>query len=1793
MKIPEIIFNGIERNDLDKSKFSDENLTLLHSFQVGQMARDKAQKHQIRFEEDQVIEFIFDDDTTWIANPDTIDDLFPELLKTSKRAQDGAFELPLEISSGGADRSLAGKVLLKVINVFSKKIAKGEVRKLAEKLEDKQLDGKIGLFSLSTDFRLHSFTPDNSTRPYLLLIHGTASSISGSFGEAQGTDFMNYIRDTYDGRILAFQHRTLTQNPLENVLDLIKSLPASCNLHLITTSRGGLVGEILSRFCNSQGVSGFNSTEISILRSGYPIDYFGKLDKLIDEIRKELSKKKIVIEKFIRIACPAGGTSLASKRLDYFLNITMNLIGMGTGLAANPLYGAFRNLTAAVIDCKNKPEILPGLEVQSPDSPFIKALNCTVDIDNPDGRVVINNSLVVISGNSKPGLKISALWIIASKLFFSGKNDLVVDTGVMALGTRRSGRVLQYFYEDTEINHFRYFKNRSTNQAILLALKTEWGEKIPWFSEETLSAAVASERNINIRPDGGQVFRDKITGTKPIVLLLPGIMGSNLEYDDNLLWINYLRIITGGLRSLRPENKVKPSSLVSTSYKRLIDALEETYDVVTFPYDWRMPLPDSAALLEKKIKELMKHGQPIKLIGHSMGGVLIRDFITLHRETWNKLNNSDGFRLIFLGAPLGGSYRIPSVLFGMDGLIDKLSMIDLRHTKKELLKIFSRFKGLLGLLPINGEYDFADRKTWQTMLEATDDRPWPLPSDADLKWFAEYRNRVKDALTEEDIKNAVYIAGRDKATPCSFRIENKISGKELVFLSTGEGDASVTWNSGIPEIISKQNKAYFVNVTHGELACHPQMTGGIKEILATGATNLFSNKRPLLRGEEILFKSPITRDFDLSLAGLDFSLFGIGGGIDLHMEQPPIKVSVSHGDLFYAKYPVLAGHFENDGILFAEKAIDNNLNGALSQRHRLGLYPGPIGSSEVFLNQQSGFKGAVIIGLGKPEDLTGSELAKSVAQGVSNYMLDLIKHNQLGDGNDADSDILGITSLIIGSNYGGLSVENSVKAIVQGVHIANGKLQGLGIENPPRIGHIEFVELYEDVAINALYSLSRLEMQDTRSAGILLEVKKIQTLLGSKKRIPNEVSSGWWNRITVKKESSDENNKGIECLKFNASTSSAHEKESELFTTPALIEGTIREMSTSNRWSPQSAKAIFELMIPNDFKEQLKRHGNINWILDYKTAEYPWELLQDNITDTKPLCVSSGMIRQLTSDKIRPVIKSSPDENALIIADPDLQGFASQLPGALKEGQKVSELLSSNGINTVTSFKGNPSEIIEKLFSNDYRIIHLSGHGEFKEDNPIGSGMVIGNNMFLSTREIKQMSTVPELVFVNCCHIGKISGAAEELYQNRYKLAANIGTQLIENGVRCVVAAGWAVDDSAALEFAEVFYNRMFDGYAFGDAILDARKAVFEKYGYTNTWGAYQCYGDPFYSFRQTQRGRSKPRTEYMIDQEAEIDLSNLLNELEIGNKSTDDYIGQLEAITEKVDRAKIRTSAITEKEALVYFELRDYKNACEKFGSLLNMEEATFSFTVAEKYYNAQAKLVIEEYRETEKQGLSDADRERFLQNLDKVISNLEGLIKLSPTAQRYNIMGSSYKRKAMISKGTKREDYSSAAGFYHQGYSNVQNWYSLTNWLSLESVLVITGARKWGGHAGSIALVPAYNLPTQGEALQMLDSTAASLCKVNERMSYWDMLAGINIGLCRYIIQYSENGDKKEYDSILKEISRLWKIAGSKGKRFAEIEHLEFLTDALEIEKNKSSETLKAKLVQLKTELKAQLNT
>ncbi len=580
----------------------------------------------------------------------------------------------------------------------------------------------------------------------------------------------------------------------------------------------------------------------------------------------------------------------------------------------------------------------------------------------------------------------------------------------------------------------------------MLALKST-SSTIDGFTEHFRGKVGEAERNAILKLDGGQFITAEPSGKRPIVILLPGIMGSNLTKDDNLVWINYLRFLSGELRHISINaTGVDTPSIIKTSYQKLGESLQGEYDVVAFPFDWRLPLEQMAAKFDKKIKELLKLNQPIKIVGHSMGGVLVRDFMVYHPATWKALNESRDFRLLFLGSPLGGSFRIINVLFGEDDIISKISKLDIIHSKKELLKIFSQFPRLLRLLPFTKDADnnFSNQAVWKKLADAFGDTEWPLPTDADTTSFKTYRDKVLSATI--DYTNAVYIAGQDKHTPCGCRIDDTIRGPELVLLSTAEGDQSVTWESGIPKSMIDAGTVYYANHSHGALSNAPALFNAIKEILAKGKTNLLNKNRPVVRGDQKVFKKPETSDFDLSPEGIENTLLGISEKSQIATNALPLKVKVSHGDLKYVSHPLLAGHFKNDSILYAESRVDNLLAGLLQERHKLGLYPGYIGTYEILLTLTEDFPGAIIIGMGDPDTLTAFELTRSVEQAAAKYLL-IVNGREKLKSTYLFKDPIGISSLIIGCGYGGLSIESSASAILQGVINANAKISSLYGEN--------------------------------------------------------------------------------------------------------------------------------------------------------------------------------------------------------------------------------------------------------------------------------------------------------------------------------------------------------------------------------------------------------------------------------------------------------------------------------------------------------------------------------------------------------------------------------------------------------------------------------------------------------------------------------------------------------------------------------------------------------------------------
>lgn len=1675
-------------------------------------------------------QFVYNDNTTWISDGNTINDLFGQSLPTNRGEAD-VVRLPLTLENG-ADRGYVGKIVLKLIHVFAKPAKDRLVIAIAKDLEDKQLQGREGLNKLNQDFGLVDFVArkNDAPAPYLLFIHGTNSNTNGAFEGLVQNGFYKDIYSIYKERILAFQHRTLTVSPLQNAVELMEALPDNATLHIISHSRGGLVGEILNLYAAGPG---FSEVQCELLQKEAREADLANIAKL----RTIFSKKKITVEKFIRVASPSAGTLLASERIDHILNVLFNLV---EGTIADLL----GELIGAVLKEKSNIDTLPGLEAMNPQSPFIKVLNAQGKDIGIDGA-----PLMVISGNGKLSFSFKGLLVILGKLFYLQRSDLVVNTDSMYLGVKRLGLIQYYFDEAANVDHIHYFDNLSTQRAVLNALNVQSGKPVPGFKSVEQLAVPASDRGA-LGMDIGELFPDKNppSGKKPILVLLPGIMGSNIYEDGDVgdrMWLNYWRIINGGLDQMtKLDNpKTRALSVVKTSYKKLQQHLSFKYDVVIFPFDWRKPMEESARELDTTMRRLLQYNQPIKMVGHSMGGVLIRDFIVYHDETWRTLNSTRDFRIVFLGAPLRGSHRIPAVLFGKDGLINKLDFLDRRHTKKELISFFTQLPGILALLPLTqGQEDYSDIATWNEMRKALGDPGWPIPDgDSLLDNFRIYRDKVLAA--NFDFTNMVYIAGQDKETACGYVVENG----ELVFEYTAEGDHSVTWESGIPGELIAKNQVYYVDVTHGALANEPDIFTGIDEILQKGSTKELSQKRPIFRNAQQRFRVHEHSDFDFSVSGLENSVLGLSPAREVQASQTPIAVSVSHGDLTYASFPVLAGHFKNDAILYAELAIDRNLNSMLQNKLKLGGYPGDIETNEIIFKRDNFFEGAIIVGLGEPGKLTSHLLARTVEVGVSNYLLGLT-------GSNRDRNSIGISALLIGSGYGGLAIENSIKAIIEGVNNANRSIRAISNENYT-VSHIEFIEQYAAKANSTYLGLKKIEDNENDNFNVITNGSRIKTLFGCRTSLSLQGSEEWWNRMVVKTFTVQEHNTTTKFLRFNSSTGDARDEEDDVYSNTKLVEGFIESISLQNNWSESLAKSLFEMLIPNNFKDRLKRKGHITWVLDKESAAYPWELLQDSSLTAKPLCIDAGMIRQLSTQDYNPNSNRYTSNKALVIADPKLDNFLNQLEGAQNEGKRVQQLLVKQGYDTVPLIGSTAPKIAEYLYADSYKIIHLAGHGIYNPNDEKNSGMVIGKQTFIRPADIKQLPAIPELAFVNCCHLGRMSGVNNNLFEDRYKFAANMGTELINSGVKAVIVAGWQVNDDDALAFATTFYEKMFGGETFGNAVMKARRAIY-KGGTNNTWGAYQCYGDPYYKLENRSGNTAAPEKKvYYLEDEVLVDLQNLYQMLDVRNTKVDWVKSKLEEIIEAKNEAKLDNVKFDELEAAIFYELGDYKTALQKYVALMKREDATFSVTALEKYCSSKSYKYFEAFYEKPEADRTPKDRQEAIAALTAVMNDLSKLFAIGETNERRTIKAGNYKRLAYLSeKGDKRTNYKEAVALYQTIYEQSKGFYPLNNYLIFQTILDFNNLNSHIKH------------PADGEPgfMERLESKSKSLANSSVRMDYWESADYTSSLLSMLFLDKNRAAKNENWEFLAQEYIELRKKFGSPGKKKAELYNLNLIIDA-----------------------------
>jgi pimeloyl-ACP methyl ester carboxylesterase len=342
------------------------------------------------------------------------------------------------------------------------------------------------------------------------------------------------------------------------------------------------------------------------------------------------------------------------------------------------------------------------------------------------------------------------------------------------------------------------------------------------------------------------------------VVVIPGIMGSELSSvsrsgSSSQIWVKVMQIMDGALSLLQLGDDgrtgldktidVRPTGIMKRHYGEMLLALSERWRVRAFWFDWRKDLNLSAADLETQIRGWFGDDAPVHLVAHSMGGLVARTFIKNYGARWEAMwdesgDGCRGGRLIMLGTPNHGSFAVPQVLTGIDGLVKKLALLDLQHSRSDLIDIFASFPGLYQMLPspsFNQDYqrlyeagNYGDLKISQSLLDAA----------------ANQHHSLADVIYPERM---IYIAGANRPTFSGIRALTKLGSRDAYEVTT-EGDGRVTHLLGR---LKSENDGtvptYYVDEAHGDLSVNEEVLSALKELLPHGETSVLPSKPRALR----------------------------------------------------------------------------------------------------------------------------------------------------------------------------------------------------------------------------------------------------------------------------------------------------------------------------------------------------------------------------------------------------------------------------------------------------------------------------------------------------------------------------------------------------------------------------------------------------------------------------------------------------------------------------------------------------------------------------------------------------------------------------------------------------------------------------------------------------------------------------------------------------------------------------------------------------------------------------------
>jgi len=774
-----------------------------------------------------------------------------------------------------------------------------------------------------------------------------------------------------------------------------------------------------------------------------------------------------------------------------------------------------------------------------------------------------------------------------------------------------------------------------------------------------------------------------------------------------------------------------------------------------------------------------------------------------------------------------------------------------------------------------------------------------------------------------------------------------------------------------------------------------------------------------------------------------------------------VEISVVHGSVANAEYPLMIGGFEGEQFGGTERFLDRQFGGLLASWSEIDLYPRQLGTTRFVEPSRSPDKeteppGGYVVGLGPMADLGREELSFGVRQALVDRCMRLYRDPPPGYGASSRIEV-GVSSLLIGvREENGIRIEDSVAGIVEGVLQANlalARYEAAIAEPGPtvRVTALEFVERYAERANLAAVSLRRLPTAVQLSEAyvdlrtITVESRPGGLPLGA---VLTEAAPAWRRFLITSVEKDELASDRTLLLDVAVLGREARADRVQHRLDRAMVDSLVARVSL-NKDDVRTAATLYDQLIPHELRSSFQTTAGVQFIVDATTANYPWELLGAPRPSDRRQAGGSfgGAMRQFTESEDR---RLNPERasfgSALVIAAANVPG-ENELPGVLEEADVVSQLLESAlpGKQTLLDDRRREIDLVRvqnELFG-DHQVLHIASHGVYTEGRPDETGAILSSDCLLTIDTVRQLRFVPDVVFLNCCSLGRTG-------MNR--LAAGLAREFMAIGVRALVAAAWPIDDAAAAAFAETFYTELIAGRTLGDTVTRARNHAADLGG-RETWAAYQCYGDPGFVLRGAKAALSAAVTEPVSVSDLVARLDSLAVQTSDlgrpGRGGVQDRRRRFLAIWQELagwidERPPIAAdSSIQRKLAAVARDLGEYRTAADRYRPfviedssgkpLVGATSRSTSIGDLQQTANCLARAAQKSARDGGA-GTDTPLTDALRADLDLAIELAQTAVSLLPDRESLGVLASAYKRAATVDPQRRTEFETEAMANYRK---------------------------------------------------------------------------------------------------------------------------------------------------------------